>query len=531
MSDAMPEVRREAHWERIITCYRDRPTSVDSLFRAAATRNPEGECLVDGPRRLTYGALDRLVEALAAGLAARGLGRGDRIALLLDNRVEFVLAILAIARLGAIAVPIGVRLRRPEILYICGDCGACALIYEAALGAELPDAAALPALSHRIAVTGEGPPFADLLAAETSAPAVEIDEDEVFAILYTSGTTGQPKGATLTHLGAVHSCLHWADTLGLPDGERTVLAIPGSHVAGLCGVVLPFLHLGGCQVLLRDFKAAGFLELVAAEGIGHALLVPAMYSLCLLEERLRTLDLSSWRLAVFGGAPMPGATIARFQEALPGLAMCNAYGATETTSPATIMPPGEGAAHPESIGRCVRCGDIRVMDEAGRELPPGEAGELWIAGPMVVPGYWQRSEATAASFCGGYWKSGDIGAIDAEGFVRLIDRKKDMVNRGGFKIYPVEVENVLCLHETVVEAAVVGTPDPILGERVVAFVRARTEGLTVEALQDHCRTRLANYKVPEVMEVVTDPLPRNANGKLQKDELRIRATDLPRPTS
>jgi len=217
---------------------------------------------------------------------------------------------------------------------------------------------------------------------------------------------------------------------------------------------------------------------------------------------------------------------------VPHLTMCNAYGATETTSPAKIMPPGAGIARMDSIGRTVPCGDIRVMDEQGRELPPGELGELWIAGPMIVPGYWRNPAATEVSFTGGYWKSGDIGSVDAEGYVRIADRKKDMINRGGFKIYPAEVENVLCDQPGVVEAAVIGRPDSILGERSVAFVHA-SDTLSEDAVRRFCAERMADYKVPDWVVVSDRPLPRNANGKLQKDQLRQQAeqqlANAPRP--
>ena len=246
----------------------------------------------------------------------------------------------------------------------------------------------------------------------------------------------------------------------------------------------------------------------------------------LLEPDLADFDLTSWRIAAYGGAPMPEPTIARFAASFPWLSMCNAYGATETTSPATIMPPGEGTVRADSIGRVVRCGDIRIMDDHGHELPPGADGELWIAGPMVVPGYWRNPQATAVSFVGGYWKSGDIGSIDADGYVRIADRKKDMIIRGGFKVYPAEVESVLTGLDGVVEAAVVGHPDPMLGEKVVAFVTTAGGELTPVRVRDWCAERLSDYKVPGTIVIDAAALPRNANGKIQKAELRERAAML-----
>ncbi|MDR3534215.1 MAG: class I adenylate-forming enzyme family protein [Rhodopila sp.] len=524
----MFEKRLETHWQRDILCYAIRPPTVDAMFRAAVGRAPDAEALVEGSVRYTYQDLNGLADACAAGLARRGVRQGDRVAVFLGNCLEAVVAVLGIARLGAILVPIGSRLRRREVEYVCGDAEPAALIYDAAFEAELPESG--PPVRVRVGGVDE---FAVLLAGGGVPPPCSTREDDPFGILYTSGTTGKPKGAILTQLGAVHSCLHWEECLGLRAGEISVLCIPWTHVAGLCGVVLPILHMAGKLVVVRNFARRAFLELAAAERMTHGLMVPAMYGLCLLEADLADFDLSAWRLGVFGSAPMPEPTIRRFAAAVPHLTMCNAYGATETTSPATIMPPGAGVSRMDSIGRTVPCGDIRVRDEEGRELPPGELGELWIAGPMIVPGYWHNPAATAASFEGGYWKSGDIGSVDAEGYVRIADRKKDMINRGGFKVYPAEVENVLCDKDGVVEAAVVGQPDPILGERSVAFIHARTP-LSDAEIRAFCAERVADYKVPDWVVVSEEPLPRNANGKIQKDQLRRQAevvvatTDRPR---
>jgi O-succinylbenzoic acid--CoA ligase len=272
-------------------------------------------------------------------------------------------------------------------------------------------------------------------------------------------------------------------------------------------------------ITLREFKARAFLELAARERVTHTLVVPAIYNLCLRDPEFDRFDLSAWRIGGFGGASMPEGTIRALAETLPGLTLMNAYGATETTSPTTIMPMGLQAAHLDSVGVVVPCGDVRVMDDAGREVAPGETGEIWIAGPMVVPGYWDNPEATAREFERGYWKSGDLGSIDARGFVRVFDRKKDLINRGGYKVYSAEVESVLSLHPAVVESALVAVPDPVLGEKARAIVVARA-GCDAEALRAHCAQHLADYKVPDFFTFRSEPLPRNANGKLLKRALR-----------
>jgi long-chain acyl-CoA synthetase len=248
-------------------------------------------------------------------------------------------------------------------------------------------------------------------------------------------------------------------------------------------------------------------------------MVPAMYNLCLLQRDFDDYDLSSWRIGGYGGAPMPVATIERLAAKIPGLRLINAYGATETTSPATMMPSELTARHIDSVGLPCPGTSIRVMNAEGRELPPGEIGEIWIGGGQVIKGYWKNPRATAESFTGGYWHSGDLGSVDADNFVRVLDRQKDMINRGGLKIYSAEVESVLASHPAVVESAIIARPCPVLGERVHAVVVTR-EPISGEALRSWCAERLSDYKVPETLVVSVDPLPRNANGKVMKRQLR-----------
>ena len=516
-------LRTELHWDRIVPCFSQRAASLAQQIAMIAENRPNTVAVVEGDERLSYADLYIQGGSLAALLAAGGVGVGDRVAVMLPNGADAVRAVVAILRLGALLVAIGTRSRAAELDHICADCAPSAIIY----GPEFADiVAAAPAAPVRhFDVTASAWRTA-IVVVDRPPPAAPADEDALFAILYTSGTTGKPKGAMLTHLGAIHSCLHWRKSFALGAEERTLVCVPWAHVSGLCGVIMPFLYLGGTLIMLPEFKRRAALELAERERITHALMVPAMYGLCLLEPDLAEFDLKDWRLAAFGGAPMPESTIARFAAALPWLAMCNAYGATETTSPATIMPPGEGTARADSIGRVVACGDIKIMDDHGREMPPGSNGEIWIAGPMVVPGYWRNAEATAAAFVSGYWKSGDIGSIDADGYVRIADRKKDMIIRGGYKIYPAEVESVLAGLAGVIEAAVVGRSDPMLGEAVVAFVTAEGGGLTPHSVRAWCAERLSNYKVPAEVIIEAAALPRNANGKIQKMVLRERAAAL-----
>ena len=519
----VPPARWERHYgDRLVRCFAHRPSSAYQLLAEAAARRPNGEALVCGEQRLDYAAFEAQVARRAAGLRETGIGRRDRVALALGNSAMFPVLFFAIQRLGAIAVPIGIREQADGIAYILRHSGARLLVHDATLADRLPPPEATPTVIARRAIDPAAKladlPFA--AAAPDDAPPAAVDEDATAVILYTSGTTGRPKGAMLTHLGLCHSAMHYEVAMRLTSADRTIAAVPFTHVTGLVGLILAMVRAAATLVVLPEFKAPAFLDLAARERMTHSLMVPAMYELCLRTPGFDPKALASWRIGGYGGAVMAPATIARFAEMLPGLDLMNVYGATETTSPATMMPPAKTAARPDSVGRPVPCGEVLVMDEQGREVAPGEAGELWLGGPMAVPGYWSDPDATRENFSGGFWRSGDIGAKDAEGFVYLLDRKKDMINRGGYKVYSVEVENVLMEHPGVVEAAVVAAPCPVLGERVRAVVVVDGDVEPAELVR-HCAGRLADYKVPEAFHLTRDPLPRNANGKLMKRSLRV----------
>jgi O-succinylbenzoic acid--CoA ligase len=511
-------MRDEAHFgDRVVRAFAERPPSLHAMLERAVALHGAREALVFEVRRWTYAELDAAVARVAGGLAARGVGAGDRVILFLPNLPEFVLALYALMRLGAIAVPVGVREQKPGLGYIAAQCGAIGIIHTPALAERLPERAAAPALAWTLA---SGAAFDALQDAPAICAATPVAEEDTALILYTSGTTGRPKGAMLTHFNIAHSVLHFAACMRLSETDRSALAVPASHVTGVIAILATMLHVGGATVMLREFKAGAFIAEAARERITHTILVPAMYALILMAPEFERHDLSAWRVGGYGGAPMPVPAIDQLAARLPDLMLTNAYGATETTSPATCMPPGATRAHADTVGVTVPCGHIVVMDDQGREVLPGATGELWIGGPMVVPGYWDDAEATAREFTAGYWHSGDLGAIDAAGYVRIFDRKKDMLNRGGFKIYSVEVESVLMGVAGVVEAAVVGKPCPVLGERVHAFVHAPGADLDEAGLRAHCARHLADYKVPETIVFSAAPLPRNANGKLMKRSLR-----------
>ena len=526
---ALPR-RRERHFgDRVVWCFSDRARDVFSGFETAARRGGERTALIFGDRRWTYAGLLAEVERVASGLAARGVRAGDHVALLLRNRPEFVVLFYALMRVGAVAVPMDPRLQGPEIAHVLSNSGARLLLHDAELADRLPASVAADGVAA-VAVPDAAMLFPETVRGGTAPPHVAAEEDAAL-ILYTSGTTGRSKGAVITHLNVAHSAIHHCGNLGLDQEDRSLIAVPLGHVTGLiCGVIAP-LWTGGTLILLPHFKAREFLAAAAALRMTYTIMVPAMYSLCLRVEDIDAYDLSAWRLGHFGGSPMPEATVAALARRFPGLTLVSGYGATETCSPSVMTPVGLGPQPADAVGKPLPCAELAVVDpETGREMPVGEAGEIWVRGPMVSPGYWRDPQATAQSFVAGFWRSGDIGRVDTDGNVHVCDRLKDVINRGGYKIYSAEVEGVLAQLPGLVEAALVGRPDPVLGERVHAFVSVAAPIAEAE-LTAYCAARLSDYKVPETWTITTEPLPRNSTGKLAKKDLRALAAAAGAPPS
>ncbi|MEK9280023.1 MULTISPECIES: class I adenylate-forming enzyme family protein [unclassified Bradyrhizobium] len=523
---SLPPMRLEARFgDRVVPAFCERPASVWAMIAEACARNGDGEALIWGNVRLSWRQVVDQAARIAAGFRKLGLKRGDRVAILLGNRIEFPLLLFAAAHEGLVTVLLSTRQQKPEIAYVLTDCGARILIHEAALADRLPAAQDIPDIVDRIAIDNDPQRsrFA-ILADNAPAPApVEVAEEDTAMILYTSGTTGKPKGAMLAHCNIIHSSMVFVSCLELTAADRSIAAVPLGHVTGVVANITTMIRCAGTLIIMPEFKAADYLQLAARERVTYTVMVPAMYNLCLLQPDFDGYDLSSWRIGGFGGAPMPIATIEKLKAKIPGLKLMNCYGSTETTSPSTIMPGELTASHIDSVG--LPCPGARIVAVAadGRELPRGEIGELWIQSASVIKGYWSNPKATAESFTGGFWHSGDLGSVDADGFVRVFDRQKDMINRGGLKIYSAEVESVLAGHPAVVESAIIAKPCPVLGERVHAVVVTRTP-VAGDVLRAWCAERLSDYKVPETMAITAEPLPRNANGKVLKRQLREQLT-------
>ena len=518
----IPPMRLEQRFgDRVVPAFCERPGNIWDMVARAAAKNPDAEALVCGGKRMSWREVIGESQRIAAGFGKLGLNRGDRVAILLGNRIEFPLILFAAAHQGLITVLLGTRQQKPEIAYVLNDCGASCLVHEASLADRVPDAKDVSQLKHRVVIDDDigRSDFARLADNPPLSESAAVGEEDTAMILYTSGTTGRPKGAMLAHCNIIHSSMVFASSMQLTSAERSIAAVPLAHVTGVVANIMTMVACGGALIIAAEFKASDYLKLAARERVTYTVLVPAMYNLCLLQPDFDSYDLSSWRIGGFGGAPMPIATIERLATKLPGLKLMNCYGATETTSPSTIMPGELTADYIDSVGLPCPGATIIVVDAEGRELPRGEIGEIWIHGASVIKGYWNNPKATAESFTGGFWHSGDLGSIDSDNLVRVFDRQKDMINRGGLKIYSAEVESVLAGHDSVVESAIIAKPCPVLGERVHAVVVTRNE-VSSEALRAWCAEQLADYKVPETMWLTRDPLPRNANGKVMKRLLR-----------
>lgn len=528
-SDESRRYRAEVHFgQRVVESCASRPSTLYAMAAAAASGHSRNEALVDGAFRATWDELLGRSDRLAQSLQGQGISPGDRVVLFLSNRAEFIILLLALNKFGGIAVPIGIREQAEGLSYILRDCDARAILYDEKL---LPIVAAATYGADVIALgLAAGAVDANLerLGAGGGECRIETiassDEDAPALLLYTSGTTGQPKGVIITNFNIVHAGLLYASTMGLGPSDRGIIVVPLTHVTGIAALVANLTSAAGAMIILSRFDVAEFLETATCERMTYTILVPAMYNLILARADLSQTDLSSWRIGGYGGAPMPVATVEALSKNLPGLELMNCYGATETVMAVAILPSAYSHMHSDCVGLAVEPSRIKCIMN-GCEVPSGEPGELWISGPTVSPGYWANVEATKASFVGGFWRSGDIGSIDSAGFVRVLDRMKDMINRGGYKIYSAEVENVLMTVEGVLDAAIVGTPCPVLGERVAAFIvpdGAIGTDSVVSKLRATCAAMLADYKCPERYEILGGALPRNANGKVMKAALRER---------
>ena len=502
----------------------DHPSAL-AMFAATARRVPDGVAVHYRDEAVTFARLDAMSGAFAAALAARGVQRGDRVAIYLQNVPEFVVTVIAAWRLGAIAVPVNPMLKEREVRTLLDDCEPVALVSERSLLDEVARAA-VAGTSVRLVVTDAQ--VRDLAAehAGEAPPDPGLGPGDVAFLTYTSGTTGPPKGAMNTHGNVAFTSQTYRDWVGV-GGDDVILAVaPLFHITGLVAHIGLSLLTGAPLVLANRFDAATALELIERHRVSYTTGAITVFIALMDAQATAGRDMSSLRTIVSGGAPVAPATVEAFERAF-GTYIHNIYGLTETTSPSHCVPIGTRApvdptSGALSVGVPVFGTVVRIVDDEGRDLPAGEVGEIVTSGPQVVPGYWRRPEESERAIPGGALHTGDVGFMDADGWFYVVDRKKDQINAAGFKVWPREVEDVLYGHPAVREAAVVGVPDAYRGETVKAFVALRPgEGAGADELIAFCRERMAAYKYPRQVEIV-DELPRTASGKVLRRVLRDR---------
>jgi long-chain acyl-CoA synthetase len=508
--------------------YPDRPRTVVDVLDRAVHRFGDRTFLTAPEGEVTVAELAELVEGAVERLAEEGVGPGDRLAVVGHNGLDLAVALFACARVGAVLVGLSTRAAPDQWAYLLEHSGVTLALGQPEFLPGLQAAAATAGLAaERVR------PFGDHLTGRRRpwryTPDQRPDEAAAYAVVYTSGTTGRPKASRVVHRASVHSGLSYVQALGVTGDDVTAVVFALTYISAMHAHLLPMLLVGGRCVLVADASPAELTEIVARERVSWLYVVPALWQRLLRVKGFSSPALDHLRLGGFGGSPMPLPAIAELRQRLPHLSLRDIYGLSETHSPATMLLDHEFAAKPGSVGRPLPCMEARVVDDDGADLPPDEAGELLLRGSLVTTGYDGDPEATAAAISDGWFRTGDVARIDADGYVWILDRRKDMINRGGHKVFSAEVERVLRDHPQVDDAAVVGVPDAVAGEAVAAFVVPTTNpapaGPGAGELRRWVRDRLADYAAPRWVHLV-DGLPRNATGKVVKTELRRRATEL-----
>jgi len=469
---------------------------------------------------IPYGLLDAAAQRVAGLLRAKGVGPGDRVGLQLPNVPYFPFAYYGILRLGAVVVPMNPLLKEREVAFQLGDSGAEVLVAWHQF-ADAAQGGSVEAGAECVLVTpGE---FEQALGgADPVAEVVERAPDDVAVIIYTSGTTGTPKGAALTHHNLLDAAEVGRDLVESRPDDVSLGALPLFHVFGMNSGMNATMRAGGCLTLLPRFHPAKALEIIARDRVTICLGVPTMYTAMLHDPSADTADTSTLKFCVSGGAALPVEVLRGFDEKFD-CTVLEGYGLSETTGMATFNRP-DRERKPGSIGLPVRGVDIRIVDGEDNELPQGEVGEIVLKSPHVMREYWNRPEATEEVMRGGWFHTGDVGRMDEDGYTFIVDRKKDLIIRGGYNVYPREIEEVLYEHPAVREVAVIGVPHESLGEEVAAAVSLKDGAqATPEELRDYMKERVAAYKYPRSIWILDD-LPKGPTGKILKREISVPET-------
>jgi acyl-CoA synthetase (AMP-forming)/AMP-acid ligase II len=474
--------------------YTDRPESLVHMLRASVERDPDADAVIEvGGGQLTFRELWDRAARVAGGLRGLGLHRGDRAAIVLPNGLDWVLAFWGAQLAGVVTVPVNTRFTQPEVEYVVTNSGA----------------------SH-VFRPGEALPDGEPVVVEDLKPS------ELAAIFYTSGTTGFPKGAMTSHENFLANTENAFRCVGVDKAEgpslATLINVPLFHVTGCNSQLLVCNEIGARTFILTNaLDPEGFLRTVSQEGIQMLTSVPAIYHALTRHPLFEGADLSQVRWVSYGGAPIAASAVHKIMEAFPEARVGNGFGLTETSSLTSFLPHEEAVEHADSVGFAMPVDDLALSEPD----PETGVGELLVRAQNVVQGYWQNPEATAATFVDGWLHTGDLARIDDDGLLYIVDRAKDMINRGGENVYSIEVEAALTGAPGVLEVAVIPVPDDMMGEKVGAvIVTSEEQSLDVEAVIVHCRDRIADFKVPQYVSLRTEPLPRNPGGKILKRQLR-----------
>ncbi|MCC9144368.1 MULTISPECIES: long-chain fatty acid--CoA ligase [unclassified Arthrobacter] len=499
-----------------------------SILTETAARFPERTALKLDDTVVSYAALDAMSAKVAGLLASKGVVPGDRVALVMPNIPQMAFVYFGALRHGAVVVPMNPLLKAREVAYHLQDSGARIVFAWEGVAAEV-SAGAEEAGGVDVVSVDSGA-FLQLLAgADSSTEVAEVDDQDTAVILYTSGTTGRPKGAALTHRNLLSNARVAQSLLNTVETDVHFGGLPFFHVFGQTAALNSSVLSGASISLLPRFDAGKALEIIERDGVTIFEGVPTMYVGMLRHPSVKTTNLSSLRGAITGGSAMPLEILHEFEEVF-GIELLEGYGLSETSPIVSFNVPG-GNRRPGSIGKTVAGTEVRMLDPDGNDVPTGDIGELSVRGDGVMKGYWKNDDATAAAIPDGWFRTGDLARFDEEGNIYIVDRKKDMILRGGYNVYPREIEEVLYEHPAVAEAAVIGIPDPLHGEEIAAVVGLREEAVPAddaarEALiadiQQFTKDRLAAYKYPRRIEL-TDALPKGPTGKILKREIKVSA--------
>ena len=472
-------------------------------------RWPERTAFVDvDGSAVSYARFAAMVETGAAALLARGLPRGSSVAVASGNTLDLAVAVFACARAHLVMVGLNTRLAPPQWAYMLEHSRVAVALAGPAHLADLPGAEPLGE------VLRSAPPRTWAYVAAAARPA----QDAAYAVVYTSGTTGRPKASQVVHRASVHSGMSYQRVLQLGPDDVTAVLFPMYYISAMHAHVLPAMLTGATCVLVDTQHPRTYVALLAEHAVSWAYAVPSWWRLCLRDRAFR--DLPALTRLAAGGAPFPVDLVAALRDRLPGVRLHDVYGLSETHSPGCIATDDDLRTHPGSVGRTLDCMQAQVRADDGTVLPAGAAGELWLRGSLVTTGYAFDARATAAAIVDGWFDTGDVARLDDAGRVTVLDRSKDMINRGGTKVFSAEVEELLRRHPSVDDAAVVGFPDALAGESIAAYVVA-TAPLTAAEVRAWVREGLADHAAPKVVELV-EALPRNAVGKTDKQALRAR---------